>query len=96
MIALGDHRQRCLGVRTEEHLLLGEGVDRAQVPDRTRLEVHGAFQDLPVHAGFALPDFDGLFLSELIAQAMPRSSASVGHGFDEMSHLDDSFGCKSA
>ncbi|MOA20324.1 hypothetical protein D3C78_1407630 [compost metagenome] len=31
VIALRDHRQRCLGVRTEEHLLFGEGVDCAQV-----------------------------------------------------------------
>lgn len=51
-----------------------------------RFEMHGAFEDLPVHSGFALPDFDGLFLGELIAQAMPRGSASVGHGFDEMCH----------
>lgn len=64
--------------------------------DGIRLEMHGAFEDLPVHAGLALPDFDGLFLRELIAQAMPRSSASVGHGFDEMCHVNDSFGCKPA
>ncbi|HFJ9653978.1 TPA: hypothetical protein ACRNW4_003291 [Pseudomonas aeruginosa] len=51
-----------------------------------RLEMHGALHDLPVHARFTLPDFDGLFLSELIAQAMPRSGASVGHGFDKVSH----------
>lgn len=64
--------------------------------DGVRFEMHRAFQDLPVHAGFVLPDFDGLFLSELIAQAMPRGSASVGHGFDEMCHESDSFGCKPA
>ncbi|MNP79307.1 hypothetical protein D3C76_1771130 [compost metagenome] len=52
--------------------------------DRIRFEVHGAFLDLPVHASFALPDFDGLFLSELVAQTVPRGGASVGHGFDEM------------
>ncbi|MNR08539.1 hypothetical protein D3C85_1247030 [compost metagenome] len=33
MVALGNHRQRCFGVRTEEYLLLGEGMDRAQVAD---------------------------------------------------------------
>ena len=75
--------------------MLGEGVDRAQVADGIRFEMHGAFEDLPVHAGFALPDFDGLLLRELIAQAMPRGSASVGHGFDEMCHVSDSFRCKS-
>jgi hypothetical protein len=54
--------------------------------NRICLEMHGAFLDFPVHAGFALPDLDGLFLSELIAQAMPWGCASVGHCFDEMSH----------
>ena len=58
----------------------------SQVADSIRFKMHGAFLDLPVHTGFTLPDFNGLFLRELIAQAMPRSSASVGHSFDEMSH----------
>lgn len=56
--------------------------------DGIRLEMHRAFQDLPVHAGFALPDFDGLFLRQVVAQTVPRGSASVGHGFDEMSHYN--------
>ncbi|MCY1563365.1 hypothetical protein D9M68_1009340 [compost metagenome] len=61
-------------------------MDGAQVANGIRLEVNRAFLNLPVHAGFTLPDFDGLLLGELIAQAMPGSGASVGHGFDEMSH----------
>ena len=51
-----------------------------------RLEMHWAFLDLPVHTGFTLPDFDGLFLGEIVAQTVPRGSADVGHLFDEMSH----------
>ncbi|MDT4880256.1 hypothetical protein FQZ97_1159920 [compost metagenome] len=31
VVALRDHRQRGFGVRTEQHLLFGEGVDCAQV-----------------------------------------------------------------
>ena len=58
----------------------------SRVADGVRLEVHGAFQNLPVHTGFALPDFDGLFLWQVVAQAVPRSSANVGHLFDLMSH----------
>nr|WP_318653056.1 hypothetical protein [Pseudomonas sp. PDM20] len=61
-------------------------MDAAQVPDRARFEVDGAFLDLPVHAGLALPVFDGLLLGELIAQAMPRHGTNVSHLFDEMSH----------
>ena len=58
--------------------------------DRVRLEVHWAFQNLPVHAGFTLSDLDRLFTGELIAQTVPGSSAGVGHGFNEMSHRNDS------
>ncbi|MCY1563367.1 hypothetical protein D9M68_1009360 [compost metagenome] len=61
-------------------------MDGAQVANGVGLEMHGAFEDLPIHAGFALPDLDGLFLSELIAQTMPRSGAYVCHLFDEVSH----------
>lgn len=35
--------------------LLGEGIDSAQMANGIRLEVHGAFLDRPVLAGFALP-----------------------------------------
>ncbi|MNG00627.1 hypothetical protein D3C84_835690 [compost metagenome] len=66
VVALGNHRQRCFGVRTVEHLLLGEGVDGAEMADSVGFEVNGAFLDRPVHSGLALPDFDGLFLRELI------------------------------
>jgi hypothetical protein len=71
-------------------------MNSAEVADGIRFEMHGAFQDLPVHTGFTLPDFDGLFLRQVVAQAVPRGSADVGHGFDEMSHENDSFGCKPA
>jgi hypothetical protein len=86
VVALGNYRQRGLGIRTEQHLLFGEGVDGAQMTESIRLEMHRAFLDLPVHTGFTLPYFNGLFLGKVIAQAVPRGSADVGHLFDEMSH----------
>ena len=88
VVALGDHRQRRLGIRTEQYLLLGERMDGAQMADGIRFEVHGAFKDLPVHTGFALPDFQGLLLRELITQAVPRGGSDVGHLLDEVSHKD--------
>ena len=51
------------------------------------LEVSRTFLNLPIHAGFALPDLKWLFLRQAVTQTMPRSSASVGHCFDEMSHV---------
>ena len=54
--------------------------------NRIRFEVDRAFLDLPVHAGFALPDFQWLFRREAAAQAMPGGFADIGHTFDEMSH----------
>ncbi|MCY1438848.1 hypothetical protein D9M71_550640 [compost metagenome] len=60
VVAIGDHRQRRLGVRAIEHLLLREGVDGAQVAGGSRFEVDRAFQDLPIHTGFTLPDLNGL------------------------------------
>ncbi|MNR50230.1 hypothetical protein D3C85_1697210 [compost metagenome] len=54
--------------------------------DGVCFEVHRAFLDLPVHAGFLLPGFDGLLLGKAIAQAVPWGSANVSHLFDEMSH----------
>lgn len=86
LVALGDHRERGLGVGAVEHLLFGEGMDAAQVADRVRFEVHRAFLDLPVHAGLTLPDFQRLFRGEATAQAMPGGFADIGHTFDEMSH----------
>ena len=53
--------------------------------------MHWTVLDLPVHAGFALPDFQRLFLRQAVAQAMPRGSANVSHLFDSMSHGNDSF-----
>lgn len=67
-------------------------MDSTQVPYSIRFEMYGAFLDLPVHASFALPDIDRLFLRELIAQAMPGGCSGVGHCFDEMSHDVDSCG----
>lgn len=61
-------------------------MDSAQVAYCIRFKVHRTFLDLPVHACFSLPDFDGLLLRELIAQSMPWSGPSVGHGFDKMCH----------
>ena len=54
--------------------------------DRVGFEVDGAFLDLPVHAGFPLPDFQRLFRGESAAQTMPGGFADIGHTFDEMSH----------
>ncbi|MNN30642.1 hypothetical protein D3C81_1442960 [compost metagenome] len=65
-------------------------MDGAQVADGVRLKVDRAFQNLPVHASFTLPDLNRLFAGQLVAQAMPGASASVGHGFNEMSHENDS------
>lgn len=59
--------------------------------DAVRFEMNGAFQDLPIHTGFTLPDLDRLFLREVVAQAMPGGSASVCHCFDEMGHSGDPF-----
>ncbi|KES22996.1 hypothetical protein FG99_15640 [Pseudomonas sp. AAC] len=92
LVALGDHRERCLGIGAVEHLLFGEGVDATQMTDRVRLEVDGAFLDLPVHAGLALPDFQRLFRGKAAAQTMPGGFADIGHAFDEMSH--DEFSCE--
>lgn len=86
LVALGDHRERFLGVGAVEHLLFGEGVDAAQVPDRVGFEVHRAFLDLPVHTGFVLPDLQRLFRRKAAAQTMPGGFADIGHAFDEMSH----------
>ena len=58
---------------------------------RIGFEMDWAFQDLPVHAGFALPDLDGLFARKVVTQSVPRGSADIGHLFDEMSHENDSF-----
>ncbi len=69
-------------------------MDGAQVADCVRLEMHRAFENLPVHAGFALPDLNRLFAGQIVAQAMPGSSASVGHGINEMSHENDSLQMK--
>ena len=71
-------------------------MNRTEVADGVRFEMNGAFQDLPVHSSFTLPDLNGLFLRQVVAQTVPRGSASVGHGFDEMSHENDSFGCAPA
>ena len=40
--------------------------------DGIGFEVDGAFLDFPVHAGFPLPDLDGLLLGKVIAQPVPR------------------------
>lgn len=61
-------------------------MDAAQVADHIRFEVDGALLDLPVHASFALPDFQRLFRGEAAAQAMPGGFADIRHTFDEMSH----------
>ncbi|MNR09280.1 hypothetical protein D3C85_1254760 [compost metagenome] len=69
-------------------------MDGAQVADGVRLKMDRAFLNLPVHAGFTLPDLNRLFAGQVVAQAMPGSSASVGHGFNEMSHENDSLRMK--
>src|SRR5690554_7017509 len=45
-----------------------------------------AVQYLPVHTGFAPPDFKGLFGGELLAQAVPGGSAYIGHVFNFVRH----------
>ncbi|WP_239688944.1 hypothetical protein [Pseudomonas citronellolis] len=49
-------------------------------------EVDRTFLDLPIHAGFPLPDFQRLFRGEATAQAMPGGFADIRHLFYEMSH----------
>ena len=83
---VGYHRQWGFGVGAIQHLLFWKGVDRAQGADTVRFEMHWAVLDLPVHASFALPDFQWLFLRQAVTQTMPRGSPNVSHLLDEVCH----------
>src|SRR5690606_34928335 len=86
LVAVGNHRQRRFGVGAVQHLLFRERVNTSYVANSVCFEVNRALLDLPVHTGLTLPDFNGLFLRQLTAEAMPRGRTNVSHLFDLMSH----------
>ena len=91
LVAFRHHRERCMGIGTEEDLVVGMGLDVQATVSRDIEEDRG-FVDLPVHAGLLLPDFEGLIGLQAIAEAVPGFGIGVGHGLDEVGHEEFPFG----
>ncbi|MNZ98133.1 hypothetical protein D3C78_1174090 [compost metagenome] len=71
-------------------------MDGAEMPLGIGHEAHGAFEDLPVHTCFTLPDLQRLMRRQLTAETVPGGLADVGHLFDEMGHGGDSLRYRTA
>lgn len=59
-------------------------MDRTEAPIAGRDETDFGFFDAPVHAGAFGPQFYWLIGGELVAEAVPRFGAGIGHRLNEM------------
>ncbi|KGS39128.1 hypothetical protein X961_5846 [Burkholderia pseudomallei MSHR5613] len=79
MIAGRNDGQRCFGIRAVEDLLFGKRVDRAEILVACGDVTHFGFFNAPIHSRRSSPGFERLLRGELVAEAVPRFLAYVGH-----------------